>query len=163
MRLFVAIALPDDIVAFLKEIQSSLEDVRLSADFHLTLKFLGDVDDPDRVVSSLSQVRFPMMQLETTQLGAFPDKDHIRVLWVGLEPDPSLIKLQSDIDEVLPGFKKDFSFHPHITLARVDRKIPFPDVKVDKKRFIVDRFCLFESMLTPKGPIYRKIQEFKAS
>ena len=163
MRLFVAIDVPEKIDSYLKEIQNTIKDIRPVKTFHLTLKFLGDVSDHARIENALASVRFKNLSLETTVIGAFPSKENIRVLWVGLKPNPYLTALQKDIELALPGFHDDFEFHPHITIARTDKQIPFPKSDLFSYSFVADTFCLYESVLTREGPIYNKIREFRSS
>ena len=74
-----------------------------------------------------------------------------------------------DIETALKKFrfKKDFKFHPHITLARVSfvkDKEKFQEllkIKTEEKSFSVNKFTLYKSELTPVGPIYTKLQDFQ--
>ena len=165
MRLFIAIDLPEQIQKYFKIIQKKLDSsVKLVKSFHLTLKFLGDVeeDTTTKIIKNLDQVKFNKFKLETTSLGAFPNENFVRVLWIGIKEQPGLIKLQKNIEEALVEFKfkKDLSFHPHITLARVHKKIEFPNTKTEPKSFEVKNFRLYKSKLTPSGPVYIKIREY---
>src|SRR3989344_3664164 len=102
-------------------------------------------------------------ELELSELGAFPGRDYIRVIWIGTKENPILMKLQKDIENALEsfGFKKELDFHPHLTLARVQTKMDFPDIKIENKKFKVDRFILYQSILKPGGPEYIKLKEIR--
>ena len=98
---------------------------------HLTLKFLGDVPGSrvDEIGHALSEAvaghrRF---EVSTGGFGAFPNTRRPQVLWVGLagrlEP---LMGLQADVDAALVGLgfpAEKRPFHPHLTLARLDRRM----------------------------------------
>ncbi|MFH2019953.1 MAG: RNA 2',3'-cyclic phosphodiesterase [archaeon] len=165
MRLFVAIDLPPDLQDYFRQVQAGLPKCNLASSFHLTLKFLGDVSDDklNEIIQALSKIKFSKLNLSTGELGAFPSKGDIRVLWVGIEPNSHLMQLQENIENSLIGFKKDFDFYPHITLARVSQKIKFPEFKIEYRAFLASEFTLYKSTLLPTGPEYSIIQKFKGS
>nr|MQY55587.1 RNA 2',3'-cyclic phosphodiesterase [Dehalococcoidia bacterium] len=134
IRAFIAIELPDPV----KDSLSSLEDRLRPAEhpyvkwvdpqgIHLTLKFLGNIaaDQVPRIIEAItlaSQGTSPL-KLQIGGLGAFPNLQRPRVIWVAVtgEVDP-LIALQRGIDQALVplGFaieKRPFS--PHLTLGRL--------------------------------------------
>ncbi len=167
MRLFIAIDPPEQIQEYFKSIQTELDpSIKLVKSFHLTLKFLGEVDEStsNKVIETLSKVKFDPFELETTNLGAFPNENYTRVLWIGIKDQPDLMKLQKDIEDALSEFKfkKDFNFHPHITLARVHKKIKFPNIETEPESFKVNNFIIYKSTLTPSGPVYKILKTLKS-
>ena len=175
MRLFIALNTPKEIGDYFKSIQSQLDKtiakLRLTFSFHLTLKFLDEVDDKtaDRIIIKLDSIKSMPFVLKTENIGVFPNSNYIRVVWVGLSKNHELISLQKNIDNVLEefNFKKDFDFHPHITLARVSLvsdKERFSEsiekIKIEENSFEVKKFVLYESDLTREGPIYKIKKEF---
>ena len=172
MRLFIAIDSPIDVQEYIKKIQSKLNTdlakLRLTKSFHLTLKFLGDIKQLREIIDQLSPVKFNKFELKTSNIGVFPNENYIRVIWLGIQESLALNKLYNDIELALKKFrfKKDFEFHPHITLARVafiKDKLKFKEslkIKTVEKKFHVKEFILYESTLTKQGPIYRKIKGF---
>src|ERR1035441_3521640 len=98
LRLFVAIAIPEqvrnEIIAVQKELKTlALGDVRWTNEeqFHLTLKFLGNVpaSSVEAVKESLAQacaVTAPF-HLRAEGIGFFPNEWQPRVVWVGFEDD----------------------------------------------------------------------------
>jgi RNA 2',3'-cyclic 3'-phosphodiesterase len=166
MRLFIAIELPEAVVGELKRLQAELDlfGLRPVKEFHLTLKFLGDVPDSkiDKIKEILSVIRFKPFEAELSEIGVFPEPDYIRVIWAGINSD-AIFSLQKDIDIGLEkmGFGRDNKFKPHLTLERVnfikDKNALAKRLKtldVNKLRFKVTEFKLIQSTLTPKGPIY---------
>ncbi|MBD3249760.1 RNA 2',3'-cyclic phosphodiesterase [Candidatus Woesearchaeota archaeon] len=171
MRLFIAIDV--DNKDYFKEIQKQLPVSKATypSQFHLTLKFLGDTEEKQAIIECLKQIRFKPFTLKTTHLGVFPSESYIRVVWLGLEENKQLTKLQEDIEKALEkfNFKKDFDFHPHITLARIkflapEQKQLFVDslknIKFQPKEFKITEFKLISSELTKEGPIYKDIEVF---
>ena len=160
MRLFIAVDLPSDIENYFLDLQNKLDNVRLTKSFHLTLLFLGNIDNLNKIVSNLENIKCDPFKLTTTQIGAFPNKNYIKVIWVGLEEEEKLNRLVDEIDSIL-NIKREHKFHPHITLARVNKKINFPEIKLHSFTFPVTCFVLYQSILTREGPIYKKIKKFK--
>lgn len=176
MRLFIAVEAPEDIHNYFFQLQNQISNdiakMALTKSFHLTLKFLGEVDEPkkDSVIELLRKVKFEHFTAELSDMGVFPNEDYIRILWVGLEPKGKIIKLQQKIDDPLVNlFPKDKRFHPHITLGRIrfvkDKKgfiELLKSIKIDKKSFEVNSFKLVKSTLTPEGPFYEVLAEYKS-
>lgn len=175
MRLFIAIELPKEVKDYLFTIKDnfkSLAKVNWTAkkNLHLTLKFLGEVDDKliSEIISLLKQVKFKEFELETDNLGFFP-KNYIKVIWVGVNNFNKVIELQQDIDEILSKyFGKEKEFSCHITLGRVkliQNKKEFLErankLSLQKMKFKVNSFSLFKSELSKDGPQYSIIETFK--
>jgi len=165
MRLFIAIDVSKEVQDYLLKIQSKLDrSVRLTKSFHITLKYLGEVSENlvPKIKEKLDEIKFEDFELELLELGTFPNKNFIKVIWIGVKDQLQIMKLQEQVEKKLKefNFKRDFNFHPHITLARVNRKIKFPNINIEKIEFKVSNFYLYQSTLTPQGPIYTKIKEF---
>jgi len=94
---------------------------------HLTLKFLGDVDDasePD-LRAALGHVAGEArpVSLHVEGFGVFPHFRRPRIVWAGVEPDPALELLQHRVEQVFAplGFPTEARpFRPHVTLGRGD-------------------------------------------
>lgn len=160
MRLFISIDLPNEIEDYLFKLQDHLTNVNKTNSFHLTLKFLGEINDPDQVIDNLTKIKSELFELKLSKIGVFPNKKNIRVIWVGVETQQLLFELAKKIDTVL-DLKRDFDFHPHVTLARVNKKIEFPEINIEPKSFLINEFVLYQSTLTYQGPIYNIIKKFK--
>ena len=175
MRLFIAIDPSIEVQEYIKIIQTKLDKdlakLRLTSSFHLTLKFLGDVNEElsEKIIEKLGSVKYEKFELKTSNKGVFPNKNYIRVVWLGLQENLILNKLQNNIENALKEFKfkKDFKFHPHFTLARVSfvkDKQNFNEslqkIKTEEKSFPVKKFILYESTLTKQGPIYKTLKTF---
>lgn len=173
MRLFIAFDVSEEVKNYLTELQNNLpEDSKLNLvkEFHMTLKFLGDVgeDKIDTIKALLSNISFAQFTAKIGGMGVFPDEKMIRVVWVGIEPKDAITGLQQEIEKaLLDMFPKDARFHPHLTLARVksvkDKKVfmeKLNKLTIKELEFPVNSFKLIKSDLTPKGPVYKDVAEF---
>ena len=96
---------------------------------HLTLKFLGDTrqNDVPQISEALTQATRDIKKFPITLhgLGCFPNLKQPRVVWVGINPSPSLMALQRVIEKNISplGYPtEDRKFSPHLTLGRVKRE-----------------------------------------
>lgn len=128
-RVFAAVRLPDEVRLALADRLSSLSVPGRAAppdNWHLTLRFLGIVDEPtlDRFVAALdmSDLGDPF-RLVLEGLGAFPRPGNATVLWVGIGGDlESLADLSAVVEECAVGAGLDGEerpFSPHLTLSRI--------------------------------------------
>ena len=125
MRLFIAVSF-NELKDYFVELQKSLPKnakLSLTKSFHLTLKFLGEVqpDKIDKVIEILRQIKFHSFLVFLGSVGIFPSENYIRVVWVSLKPEDKIMELQRNIDESLRQmFRKEKDFKAHITLARAN-------------------------------------------
>ena len=172
MRLFIAIDF-NELKDYFMELQKQLpNNARLSLvkPFHLTLKFLGEVqpDNIDEIIEILRTIKFEPFAVFTDSVGIFPTENYIRVVWIGLKPEEKVLELQKQIDESLKGlFRKEKDFKAHITLCRVkypeDKKLfleQINNIKVENEGIEIKDFRLVKSTLTPKGPVYEDLEVF---
>ncbi len=186
LRLFIALELSAQIHQTLSELIDTLKPFANSnvkwvdpVQIHLTLKFLGDtpvarVPQIKQNLESIGQ-RQASFVLEAGKTGVFPNLNRPRVLWVGVSNPPELFHLQQSIDEsLIPlGFQKENrQFSAHLTLGRVNDQADVESVKtiVKKLQFYalesfgsvkISKFTLFQSTLTPNGPIYTPLARFQ--
>lgn len=173
MRLFIAIDISVEANDELLRVQKLLPkaSMSLARQFHITLKFLGEVnaDKVSDITNALKNIRFNAFELELSGIGCFPNKKDPRVIWVGLKESLELTKLASDIEKSLKefGFEPEHKFRPHLTLARtkfIDDKYLFrtelDKINVLQVRFRIDSFSLYSSVLTEQGAVYEIIKRF---
>lgn len=132
MRLFVAVTPP---AAALDEVEGALAPHRrewpglrwIPRDRrHVTLSFLGDVDEGrrDELAARLDRVSRSHcpLSLHFAGAGAFPRASRGRVLWMGLSGDRDpLVELAASVAAAArqAGIEQeDRAFSPHLTLAR---------------------------------------------
>ncbi|MBI5237974.1 MAG: RNA 2',3'-cyclic phosphodiesterase [Deltaproteobacteria bacterium] len=142
---------------------------------HLTLKFLGEVDE-ERVsvlTDALNAAKQGVMPfaVKVGRIGAFPDMSRPRVLWAGVDGKGGLIQLQQNIEEALfkLGFEKETRpFSPHLTLCRIksfkegSRLAVLAEELKDRPdaEFKVTSYALIKSVLSPKGAVYSIVKRF---
>ena len=174
MRLFIAIdfnELKDYFAELQKRLPSNAKLSRVKF-FHLTLKFLGEVQPNkiDEIIENLRKFKFEKFSVSLDSIGIFPTENYIRVVWIGLKPEEKVMVLQKQIDNSLEKFfKKEKDFKAHITLARVkfpmDKKLFVEEVKkikVENKKIEIKDFRLMKSTLTPQGPAYEDLEVFSS-
>lgn len=168
-RLFVGIALPDPIIQHLGMLAGGVPGARWQRpdQFHLTLRFIGDVDgaaaDDARV--ALSQITAPPLELQLDGVGHFGEGRRIRALWLGVAPNPALVALQAKVERALveAGFAPESrKFKPHVTVARMrhanhDRVAQFlaSHGLFRSEPWHVGAFHLYSSQLSPNGSLYQ--------
>ncbi len=177
MRIFIALPLPEEakkeIGAFIGKLRSTGADVKWveRENLHFTLRFLGEVEESDlqRVEDSLSTLgEFQSFQVRTGPFGVFPSFSSPRVFWIGLEKGgEEMMNLSQALNQALKerGFPpEDRPFQAHLTIGRARSKKNIPALKElletlspPEVEFIVKEVSLFQSTLTPGGPIYRKL------
>lgn len=114
--------------------------------FHLTLKFLGEVQqaktaDIGRSLKGISE-KHHKIHLSIDKIGYFDGRGSIHALWLGFSGELDKLRmLYSDIEEEMHrlGIKKEIkAYTPHITIAQdLLLRIPFEKLreKVDFKSF----------------------------
>lgn len=186
MRVFIAIDIDEVIKQDVADLQSKLQagaDVKKGDvkwvnpnNMHLTLKFLGEVSDP-QVVEVCNVVKDVASQhehfdIDVETVGYFGGTS-AKVLWVGAGRDcGQLLKLQQDLEEqlALAGWpEENRAFAAHLTLCRVrNPKAGFKlaqltDQYKDFKlgTFAADAVTVYQSELTPSGPIYTVLGRYE--
>ena len=125
-RLFTGLEIPADTGFALSLKRGGLTGARWidPENYHITLRFIGDVDHQtaDEVADSLDRLSNSMrFSIRLTHLGTFGG-DKPRALFAGVEPSEQLSRLQAAQERVLqraglpPEGRK---FVPHVTLARL--------------------------------------------
>ena len=176
IRAFIALELPEEIIAFIRKIQEGLRSYGFKArwvrpeNIHLTLKFLGDINSEeikkagDAIISAASENA--SMSLSAKGIGFFPGVKRSQVIWTGIAGQTrELADLQKTLDGKLDtvGFPKEKRpFKGHLTIARIKRKIDARRLvdamkefaKFESKTFIADEVVLFKSELKPSGAVY---------
>lgn len=179
MRCFICIDLPKEVQNEMARIQSELpKDSKLiivkPKDIHLTLKFLGDIDEDkiEKVKDLLKKINFQKFKAKVNGSGFFPTPSFIRVVWAGIEPKQEFEKIHEIIEKLLSleDFKPDKGWQNHATLARVKwirDKNEFVDkikqIKLKPIEFIIDNIKFKKSTLTPEGPVYEDLLNLKFS
>lgn len=100
-------------------------------DWHVTLKFLGDVSVADvaALAETLRTAAAPVGQTRCTLqgLGVFPTRERPSVVWAGVQHAEVLSDLAERVEAACEplGFPREGRpFHPHLTLARIKSRPP---------------------------------------
>ena len=196
IRAFLAVELSQALRAALATVQQELKhriepemkrDRRISwaqpASIHLTLKFLGDMNEPvidpllvavERAIGSQIAVNVPL-----ERLGAFPHPQSPRVLWVGPSENwereaeaKRIAEIHGAIEQACEGLgflRETRPFRPHLTLVRIKvgerhvgvalAKCGVLDRPLSLGSLTVESVVLMKSELKPTGSVYTKLWE----
>lgn len=172
VRAFIALPCPEGVRKGIIEIQSKIKNIgnlKLvePENIHLTLKFLGEIDEGmiDRISEKMDLLsETERFEISLRGLGVFPKPNYVRVVWIGVDKDANRIhelhkKLDSELNSL--GFSNEDNFNTHLTIARVKSidKVKLRDIlnknsDTEFGSFLADRIELMKSELTPKGPRY---------
>jgi len=182
VRAFIAIEISDEARQLLVPIQGQLKktgaDIKWvkPENIHLTLKFLGDItnEQTGAVSCLLDNVARQYNKFDMTlfKIGAFPKLDFPKVIWVGIDNKCAVIEeIASRVTDACQeiGFEREKRhFSSHITIGRLRSsknkaglKKEILDIDVPRIVIPVDSIILFQSTLTPQGPIYTKVHAGK--
>jgi 2'-5' RNA ligase len=198
IRAFLAVELSQELQAELATVQQDLKhsiepemkrDTRISwakpASIHLTIKFLGDMDeqviDPllvavEQTIGSQIPVNVPL-----ERLGAFPRPQSPRVLWVGPSENwerggeaTRIAEIHGAIEQACEGLsflRETRPFSPHLTLARIKvgerhvgvalAKAGVLDRPLSLGSLAVESVVLMKSELQPTGSVYTKLWDVR--
>lgn len=198
IRAFLAVELSqelqDKLGAFQQEFKRRIvseiqRDARISwvqpAKIHLTIKFLGDMDEQviDPLSGAIEQAvgSQPSVIVPLERLGAFPRPQSPRVLWVG----PSIVwergaeakrlgEIHGAIEQACDGvgfLRETKPFSPHLTLARIKAgehhvggalvKSGVLDRPLSLGSLAVESVVLMRSELKPTGSVYTKLWDVR--
>jgi len=124
-RLFTALEIPRGVAASLAVMRGGLPGARWidPQNYHLTLRFIGDIDDAlaRDIAGLLGRVRRPPFELRLDGLSSFGGRKP-RAVIAAATPVAPLIELQAEHERLLQrlGLEPDGrKFTPHVTLARL--------------------------------------------
>ncbi len=173
MRVFVGLELPEPVKASLLALRRTLPGARWQQphQLHLTLRFIGELgaDRLPELVTVLSERPESPFWLRLQGVGTFGSLAWPRVLWVGAQPETSLVTAHECLNRQLAPLgwgPEGKHFRPHVTLARFGRS-PSPVGgyigEVSDYRspdFRVDAITLFCSRRYPQGVRYEVLHRF---
>ncbi|HEY7120213.1 MAG TPA: RNA 2',3'-cyclic phosphodiesterase [Tepidisphaeraceae bacterium] len=185
MRLFTAIELPDPtrnhLAAIIEKLRPhpTLKDAvtwTRPENLHVTLKFLGPVEDKflPNLIAGLRKITFPALPFTIERFLVLPGPGPARVLAATLTGSERLLAdFFTAIEQTVAPLgipRERRAYKPHVTLFRVRRPsqrltAPILARLVDPgllpaPPFTATRATLFESTLTPAGPIYAPLAHF---
>jgi 2'-5' RNA ligase len=157
---------------------------------HLTLKFLGEISDEQleevKEITNTVASAHQKFNLDIETVGSFGGRS-AKIVWVGVSEwhglparentakmavPQELLALQKDLDGLLEQAdypKEEREFSAHLTLCRVNHPIAGLKVSEALPQFshlklgsiAADAIYIYQSQLTPQGPIYTLLANFK--
>jgi len=179
MRTFIAVEVPvhirKQVGEYIETIRGIVPDVKWvpPENLHFTIKFLGEIDRDvlKGVRECVEQVagEYPAFTMGISGIGFFPSEDHPKVVWIGADGGvDTLLYLFQDMERCLEhiGFDRESkTFSPHLTIGRAKKfknvRVPASIPDFDTVMFDVETITVMKSTLTPEGPIYEKLFEYK--
>ena len=181
MRLFLAIDPGEEcrrrVAGTVETVRANTSGIRWVREghFHLTMAFLGEVDE-SRVaeISAATDTvarRHSRFSSMITGVGVFPDWRKIRVVWLGLRDADGLALLGGDLGAMCAtlGFPQR-PFRAHLTIGRTtgplsaEQKVSLSKALAAHKHesypFDVSRVLLMQSVLSPVGSDYSVLASF---
>jgi len=143
---------------------------------HLTLRFLGDITERDVFEVSRAAheavIDVPPFRVRFRGLGTFPPAGNPRVVWMGLEDERPVVRLEREVSRRLSGSglpSPDKPFRAHLTLGRVKSQRGIQELKkhlernraVETEEMAVERISLVRSVLRPSGPLHTVLDRFE--
>lgn len=147
LRLFAAVAIPDDVADRLIALQKGVGGAkwRPRENLHLTLRFFGEIAEPlaDDLDAALEEAARGIGPFDLTLKGAgwFGGADP-HALWIGAAESLTLTKLAAACEKAArrAGLKPEpHKFTPHVTLAYLS------NAPLDRVQAFVTRLGLFEA------------------
>ena len=122
MRVFIAIDIPQEKRKEIIKIQATLPEFKgkktEQENQHLTLKFLGEINEKELEIikHTLSLIKVKQFETEIDVIGVF-DPNLIRIIWLHMS---NCDELQKEVDKKLASmFMPENRFMSHLTIARV--------------------------------------------
>ena len=166
-RLFTGLEIPRHVAESLAMMRGGLPGARWidPENYHVTLRFIGDVDDviAHEVASLLGRVRRPAFELRVEDLKSFGGRKP-RAIVATLAAAPAVMELQAENERLMQrvGLEPEArKFIPHVTLARLRESSSRQVAEYLSLRapfrspiFSVSRFVLFSSRNSVGGGPY---------
>jgi RNA 2',3'-cyclic 3'-phosphodiesterase len=129
-RLFAALEVPRDAALSLSLLRGGLTGARWidTENYHITLRFMGDVDRhmASEIADSLDRVRRQSFFVNLSGVGAFGGKKPHSV-YAAITASPELTLLQAELERICQRLGLEAEprkFIPHVTLARLKNTTP---------------------------------------
>ena len=167
----------DALAGFVEEMRVLASGIRWvrRTNLHLTLRFLGDAADSQRLAALREQLveiaaQTAAFVIDTRGTGAFPNLARPRVIWAGLVGD-ELVRLAARVEDaaVDSGFTRERRpYSPHLTIGRVRDLRGWPAARraiesAAGREFgasTCESMILYRSVLGPETPTYHELARF---
>lgn len=184
MRIFVGIDLSDEAremaAEYIDGLRREFPNTRVGWEraekLHLTLKFLGEIDEDQlgRLKNAVSRVvkEVKPFGLEISDTGVFPQVEKPRVLWLGVSGNIDALndlyqRIETECEK--EGFPREQrKFNPHLTIGRVRQPQNGGELakqhlqnSAEPAGMQVSELVIFLSTLQPTGSIFKKLFKFR--
>ncbi|WMJ82042.1 RNA 2',3'-cyclic phosphodiesterase [Clostridium sp. MB40-C1] len=132
--------------------------------FHLTLEFIGQVDEKQLrlLINVLQKLKNLPKELDVSNIGSFK-RGNKEIIWCGIEENKELMKLQEQLRNLLikNGFSIDNrKYKPHITIGRqIVRVDSTKELIVEPMQAPIRSIALMESKKINNQLIYEVLRE----
>lgn len=179
-RIFTAVDVSDEtrakVSGYIETLRGEFPSLRVGWDkpekLHLTLKFLGDIDEIqlEKLTEAVEETakQISNFKLRISGTGAFPSARNARVLWLGVKDEADGLRKLSEILETECerfGFARETrNFKAHLTIARLrephkSKELIERHLKNDfqAEEFAASAIAIYESRLQKSGSVYSTI------
>lgn len=167
LRLFLAISIPEDIADRLMTLEADVPGAawRAAEQYHLTLRFIGEVDEATArdIDTEVGRIVAAPFEISLQGAGSFGGREP-SALWADVSPSPPLIQLANACESAIrnaglaPESRK---YKPHVTVAYLNgtydtdvARFLAEAAEFRTTPFIVDHFCMYSSRTTKDGSRY---------
>lgn len=167
LRLFLAIPIPASVAERLSALEAEVPGAswRTAEQYHLTLRFIGEVDEPTAkdIDVELGRIVAAPFEISLSGVGSFGGKEP-SALWAGVDAPADLVRLAANCESAVrnaalpPESRK---YKPHVTVAylhgTLDHEVAHflsDTAGFRTEPFWVDHFCMYSSRATRSGSHY---------
>ncbi|MFN2392031.1 MAG: RNA 2',3'-cyclic phosphodiesterase [Pyrinomonadaceae bacterium] len=181
-RIFVAIDISDEVQRkvsdYIAALRVEFPKLRVGWEkpekLHLTMKFLGDINDEqlEKLTKAAEKTARQTLsfKLQVSDTGVFPSARNARILWLGLQHEQGSLQKLNEILETeceMIGFaRENRSFKAHLTIARLREPQKSKELvqrhlqnEFEAVEFELSEVVIYESKLLPQGSIYSVISK----
>jgi len=176
-RIFTAIDISEaarqNVSAYIDNLKKQFPNLRVGWDkpekLHLTLKFLGDIDDVQlgKLMKAVEKTarEISAFKLRIAGTGVFPSQRKARILWLGVKDETeNLRKLNEALENECErqGLAREArNFKAHLTIARLREPEKSKNLVAEHLRetfeaveFEASEIVIYQSELSPQGSRY---------
>ena len=146
MRLFIAIRLSDEMCKALVQCMHDLKKQGVEGNYvpaqnlHMTLAFIGEYKDPDKVKKVMEKVSLPQCRLSLSEKGNFGN-----LLWAGVKGNQKLKSYVKELREEL-----------NTLIRKASARKPY-QVRLPKAEMTVEKVSLMKSEMKNGKVVYKEL------
>ena len=164
MRLFIAIRLNEQMQEQIFKIQQAFQSKNISGNYspseklHITLAFIGEYNDPEKVLDIMKKISFKPFVVVMDSIGRID-----KLWWTGIVKSNGLERLSRILRHKLSDAGIPFDnrkFRPHITFlrnAKVSEEGMIPCLEFEPDGMTVKEISLMQSTQGKHGMVYKEL------